>query len=482
MTHGGTSFGHWAGANSPGFAPDVTSYDYDAPINEFGQATPKYWELRNTLQKYSDKKLPNVPKAPASITSFNKIQLNEFAPLLCGTDSTAKGRYTFEEMNMGWGTMAYEVMLPATGKQSVLTMDAHDYAQVFIDGKFIGKTDRVKNERSIVLPTLDKPTKALIVVEGMGRINFGRAIKDYKGILGDVTLTVDDKISELTYKLKDFTSTTVPDTYEQALKAFTHKSANVQMLTGQNNNGIGYYRGYFNISKPGDTFINMEAFGKGLVYVNGHALGRYWHVGPQQTLYMPGCWLKKGRNEIIVLDVVGPYSKPEVFGQDKPELDKLNLEKSRLHNNPGDKLDLNSAAPAAQGSLKAGNGWQTIKFAAPAKGRLLTIVAESTQKGDDKVAIAEVYALGADGKRLSREAWTVKYADSEDILSGNNTADKAYDLQESTYWQTAKGATLPHRITIDLGANETITGIEILPRAEQDAPGAIKGYKVYVTK
>lgn len=197
---------------------------------------------------------------------------------------------------------------------------------------------------------------------------------------------------------------------------------------------------------------------------------------------MPGCWLKKGRNEIIVLDVVGPYSKPEVFGQDKPELDKLNLEKSRLHNNPGDKLDLNSAAPAAQGSLKAGNGWQTIKFAAPAKGRLLTIVAESTQKGDDKVAIAEVYALGADGKRLSREAWTVKYADSEDILSGNNTADKAYDLQESTYWQTAKGATLPHRITIDLGANETITGIEILPRAEQDAPGAIKGYKVYVTK
>ena len=481
MTHGGTSFGHWAGANSPGFAPDVTSYDYDAPINEYGQPTPKYWELRSTLQKYTDKKLPDVPKSPAPIINFNKIQLNEFAPLLCGTDSTAKGCYTFEDMNMGWGSMAYEVTLPATGKLSVLTMDAHDYAQLFIDGKFVGKTDRVKNERSIVLPALSKPTKALIVVEGMGRINFGRAIKDYKGILGDVTLTVDDSISELTYKLKDFTSTTIPDTYEQALHALTHKGANAQTLTGQNNNGIGYYRGYFMISKPGDTFINMEAFGKGLVYVNGNALGRYWHVGPQQTLYMPGCWLKKGRNEIIVLDIIGPYSKPEVFGQNKPELDKLNLEKSRLHNNPGDKLDLNSATPAAQGSLKAGNGWQTIKFATPAKGRLLTIVAESTQKGDDKVAVAEIYAIGADGKRLSREAWTVKYADSEDILSGNNTADKAYDLQESTFWQTAKGAALPHRITIDLGANETVTGIEILPRAEQDVPGAIKGYKVYVT-
>lgn len=97
------------------------------------------------------------------------------------------------------------------------------------------------------------------------------------------------------------------------------------------------------------------------------------------------------------------------------------------------------------------------------------------------MAVAEVYALGANGKRLSQEAWTVKYADSEDILSGNNTADKAYDLQESTYWQTAKGAALPHRITIDLGANETITGIEILPRAEQDTPGAIKDFKVYVS-
>ena len=68
----------------------------------------------------------------------------------------------------------------------------------------------------------------------------------------------------------------------------------------------GYYRGYFNLKKVGDTFINMEAFGKGQVYVNGHALGRFWQIGPQQTLYLPGCWLKKGKNEVIVLDVVGP--------------------------------------------------------------------------------------------------------------------------------------------------------------------------------
>lgn len=478
MTHGGTSFGHWAGANSPGFAPDVTSYDYDAPINEYGQPTEKFWLLRETMQKYSETKLPRVPKRPVQFISFPKVELSEFAPLLASVDSIANSRYTFEEMNMGWGIMAYEVKLPATHKTSVLTMNAHDYAQVFIDGKFVGKTDRVKNERSILLPALNKSTKAMIVVEGMGRINFGRAIKDYKGLIDNITLSANDSVSTLTYTPKNYMSMTIPDSYLQALHAFVNTS--VLNLEGQNKSKVGYYRGYFNVKKVGDTFINMEAFGKGLVYVNGHALGRFWHVGPQQTLYMPGCWLKKGRNEVIVLDVVGPYGKPSVFGQAKPELDKLNLEKSRLHNNPGDKLDLNSETPVASGSLNAGNGWQTVKLKTPCTGRYLTIVAESTQKGDDNVAIAEIYTRGNDGKRLSREQWTVKYADSEDIISGNNTADKAFDLQESTYWQTATAAPLPHRITIDLGSTRTITAIDILPRAEQGAPGAIKDYRVYV--
>ena len=88
MTHGGTSFGHWAGANSPGFAPDVTSYDYDAPINESGQTTPKFWELRNMMQKYNDgKKLPAVPKPIAQVISIPKIRLSEFSPLINGCDS-----------------------------------------------------------------------------------------------------------------------------------------------------------------------------------------------------------------------------------------------------------------------------------------------------------------------------------------------------------------------------------------------------------
>ena len=105
--------------------------------------------------------------------------------------------------------------------------------------------------------------------------------------------------------------------------------------------------------------------------------------------------------------------------------------------------------------------------------------ASSTQAGDDVVAVAEIYALGADGKRLSREPWTTKYADSENE-NGNHTGDKVYDLQESTYWQTIKGAGFPHLLVIDLGGEQTITGFEYLPRAEQGAPGSVKNYKIFV--
>jgi beta-galactosidase len=482
MTHGGTSFGHWAGANSPGFAPDVTSYDYDAPINEYGLATPKFWELRTMMQKYSDKKLPNVPKAPMGIITVPKFELTEFAPISEGIDKKEEGALkTFEEMNMGWGTMLYAASLPEIPVESQLTADFHDFAQVFIGDKYIGKIDRVKNEKSITLPPVKRGEALTILVEGMGRINFGRAIKDFKGIVSDVTITADistDLVTktpdtEMTLKPKRWNLATIPDDYETAVKALSAKT-NKNHAWGAR----GYYRGYFNLTKVGDTFLNFETWGKGQVWVNGHAMGRIWSIGPQQTLYIPGCWLKKGKNEIIVLDVVGP-KEAVVWGQAEPELNKLQLEKSNKHNNIGDKPDLNSDTPAAQGQFKSGNGWQTIKFANQKKGRLLCIEASSTQSGDDVVAIAEIYALGADGKRISREPWTTKYANSEDE-NGNHTGDKVFDLQESTYWKTIKGAGFPHLLVIDLGGEQTITGIEYLPRAEQGAPGSIKNYKIFV--
>ena len=511
MTHGGTSFGHWAGANSPGFAPDVTSYDYDAPINEWGLATPKFWELRKMMQKYDERGfplqggrkggLPAVPKAPMPIITVPKFELTEFAPLMSAMTEPVKGNLkTFEEMNMGWGTMMYSTRLPEITSQSELTGEFHDFAQVFIDQKYIGKIDRVKNEKSLTIPAIKKGEDLIIIVEGMGRINFGHAIKDFKGIIGNVTLTTETDDVEMVLTPKNWANVAIPDDYETAKKVLDMvKGVNDRVASGEVKGCVpalaltqgyegskklgdllkpGYHRGYFNLKKVGDTFLNFETWGKGQVWVNGHAMGRFWSIGPQQTLYVPGCWLKKGQNEVIVLDIVGPR-ETVVWGQAEPELNKLQLEKSNKHNNIGDKPDLNSATPVATGTFKAGNGWQTVKFNAPQKGRYLAIECLSTQKEGDRVAIAELYLQGADGKRLSREPWKTKYANSEDE-AGNNLGDKVFDLQESTYWQTEKGAAAPHLLVIDLGSVQNVTALEYLPRAEQGAPGSIKDFKIYL--
>lgn len=486
MTHGGTSFGHWAGANSPGFAPDVTSYDYDAPINEYGQATPKYWELRHTMEKYNDGgKLPAPPKAPMPVITIPKFVLTEYAPLGNGMGSSIQSRdiRSFEDMDMGWGIADYSTALPKIPVGSMLTLnEPHDFAQVFVDGKYIGKIDRVKNEKTLMLPPVEKGAELCIRIEAMGRINFGRAIKDYKGITKEVTISAEMDGHEASWNLKNWTIVPIPDNYETAVKALSvgtetskRTRQHAKLLTK-----AGYYRGHFTLRKPGDTFLNMEAFGKGQVYVNGHAIGRFWNIGPQQTLYLPGCWLKQGRNEVIVLDVVGPKGEPTSFGQDKPELDKLNLERTNKHNNPGDRPDLNSLTPVAQGTLDSGNGWQTVKFARPATGRYLAIEALSAQDGQEFAQIAELYALDNKGQRLSREPWTAKYADSESAEQENRTADKTFDLQESTYWSTMKGSPYPHLLVIDLGSEQTLTGIDYLPRAEQGAPGGVKDYKIFL--
>ena len=558
MSHGGTSFGHWAGANSPGFAPDVTSYDYDAPINEYGGTTEKFFKLRKMMQKYSKEPLPAIPAPPAMMISIPPFELTERADIILGADSLVMNSplLTMEDMDEGWGSMLYIATLPEISTESVLTLtECHDYAQVFVDTAYIGKIDRVRNEKSLRLPPVRKGQELKILVEAMGRINFGRAIKDYKGITESVTLTTEQDGHELSWNLKRWNIFTIPDNLATARRALDEAKALAAGGTQESSifKGSGYYRGYFTLKKTGDTFLNMEAWGKGQVYINGHAIGRFWSIGPQQTLYVPGCWLKKGKNEVIVLDVVGPSLQayapsiakalkhistkgktsqrslrtkahrsqgtdpdvktmpkasssqrglspvrddranalppvrdalpsihPSLFSQNHPELDKLNAEKSRLHNNPADCPDLNSVTPVAEGQFAPGNGWQTIRFTAPKKGRYVALQILSTHDGKDDVAIAELYLRDAEGNRLSRELWTVKYADSEEIHRGNFTGDKVFDLQESTYWRTARKVALPHLLVIDLGSEQTLSALDYLPRADQGAPGSIKSFKLFV--
>lgn len=324
MVHGGSSFGHWAGANSPGYQPDCSSYDYDAPISEAGHATPKFYELRDMLQEFSAEPLPEVPAA-LPVTTFDRFTLTQSAPLFANLPEpvqTDGDIHTFEEFDMGWGCALYRTNLKARNKPVTLTIDAHDYAQVFVNGVLMGRLDRRLGQKTIELPAQPDGARLDILVEATGRINYGRAIKDFKGIVAPVTIaheTADGGVEQKPmghwdiYLFPDDMATVAAQDYHDLV--IPEDATDIAYAPA-------YYRGTFTMETPADTYLDLSTWGKGQVWVNGHAIGRFWQIGPQQTLFMPGCWLKKGENEIIVLDVMGPQD-PSVAGLDEPILDQL---------------------------------------------------------------------------------------------------------------------------------------------------------------
>ena len=320
MTHGGTSFGQWAGANVPGYDPDCTSYDYDAPIDEQGATTEKYYQLRELLQKYSDVKFPAVPKAKP-IIEIPEVKFSEMAPLLrAGNMPEAQKSHDIKSMELfdqGYGSIMYSTTLPAIKAGALIQIrNMNDYGIVMIDGKQIGQLYRGnKAENTLRIPTDVKAGAQLdIFIEAMGRINYSKQIKDFKGITEGVEVYTTDGKNELTYNLKDWEVRLFPVSQDYNALNYIPTVADMKMPA--------YYRSSFNLSKVGDTYLDMSTWGKGMVWINGHNLGRFWKVGPQQTLYVPGCWLKKGKNEIVILDITGP-SKTSVKGLKKPVITEL---------------------------------------------------------------------------------------------------------------------------------------------------------------
>lgn len=183
----------------------------------------------------------------------------------------------------------------------------------------------------------------------MGRVNFDKSIHDRKGITKKVEVVNGDQVQEL----KGWTVYNLPPFYEFV------SQKNYQ--AGKPVDGPAYYKATFHLDKTGDTFLDMQTWGKGMVWVNGHAMGRFWEIGPQQTLYMPGCWLKEGDNEIIVLDLKGP-AEAKVVGVEKPILDMLREKAPETHRKDGQNLNLKAEKPVMTGTFKAGNGWQEVRF------------------------------------------------------------------------------------------------------------------------
>jgi beta-galactosidase GanA len=298
MFHGGTNFGFYAGANySDKYEPDVTSYDYDSPLDEAGRPTEKFWDIREMLAKYQPigEKLIEVPEENKFI-EIPEINFTESANLFVNlprpfSSQQPKPMEAFDQL---LGFILYRTKLIGPNSGTLKVTELNDYGLVFVDGNFVGTIDRTKKENSIVLPKTDVDNPILeILVEGMGRINFGQQLIDRKGITERVTLGG--------VTLMNWEIFTLPMN-ENYLSKIKYSVADTSLSPK-------FFRGSFLLNEIGDTFIDMSKWQKGIVWINGNNLGRYWNVGPQQRLYCPAPYLKKGKNEIVVFEMVGSSFK-----------------------------------------------------------------------------------------------------------------------------------------------------------------------------
>lgn len=293
VIHGGTNFGYTAGANSggKGYEPDVTSYDYDAPIDEQGKPTGKYMALRRLIGSYlpKGKKLPPVPE-PIPSYEIPSIGLSQFTSVWDNLPQPVNSVQPkpFEAYNQDYGFVLYTTELIGHKKGKLTVTDLHDYATVFLNGEYIGSLDRREGINSIDIPEskVDKPVLE-ILVEAMGRINFAQYLIDRKGITDRVTLNGMTLMNWKVYNLP------MDDKFIYSLRSSNRNPGKKGII----------FKGNFFLASAGDTFLDVSNFKKGVAWVNGHNLGRYWEIGPQKRLYCPASFLRQGSNEMMVFDL-----------------------------------------------------------------------------------------------------------------------------------------------------------------------------------
>lgn len=307
MFAGGTSFGWMNGANSDGknYQPDVTSYDYDVPVAESGELRPKFFQFRDLITQITGKTPPPPPAsiAPIAITAVTfKASASLWANLPVAR--VAPKPLSMEEVGQSYGYILYRTQLTGPAEGTLSLPGLHDYAQVYLDGKLQGVVDRRLDQTSLALhaESSGKGSRLDILVENTGRVNYGKKINGERtGLLETPTLAGKPVMGWSTYSLPMLSPSPLPYADEVC-------------------SGACYYRAHFIVDKPGDTFLDTGKLGKGMVWINGQPLGRFWDVGPQQTLYLPGPMLHAGENEILIFDLKGETGRT-VEGRLKPVLD-----------------------------------------------------------------------------------------------------------------------------------------------------------------
>ncbi|HEX9047339.1 MAG TPA: beta-galactosidase [Verrucomicrobiae bacterium] len=475
MAHGGTTFGLWSGCDRP-FKPDTSSYDYDAPISEAGWTTPKFFETRELFAKYllPGETLPEPP-APNPVVSFDAVELKQVAPLFENLPAPVKDEapQNMEAYDQGFGCILYRTQIPAGAAASLEAAAIHDFGYVFLDGKRVGILDRRSSAAKIVLPERTQAARLDILVEPMGRVNFGPEMADRKGLIGPVKLAGET--------LRDWDVFSIPLDADEISLLRPQKTPKLKFSTGKTDQPA-FWRGAFTLEKAGDTFLDLHSWGKGVVWVNGHCLARFWNIGPSQTAYAPGCWLHAGKNEIKILDYLGPENAV-VAGLAKPVLNELHPEKDfAAAHRPVVKLNLESAKPVHAGTFAAGGDTQDIKFEAPATGKFFCLEGLNALDGKPYAAVAELDLLDANGNAISHNGWTIAYVDSEEHIGEDGAAENAIDGQTANFWHTEwKNAQpdYPHRLVLNLGQSQTISGFRYVPR-QGSTSGRIKDYRIYM--
>jgi len=304
MFHGGTNFGFTAGANHyDSYAPTVTGYDYWALLDEAGRPTRKYHAVRRILGEQSD-----LPPVPAGAIPVIDLPADRF--IFTGSASVWKNLpQSLESASIKpmeqvgqylGGAVLYRTHVTGLGGGQLKIVEPHDVAQVYLDGVLLATLDRQQKQSTVDLPELPADAKGQldILVWALGHVNYGPKMLDYKGIT--------DRVELKHFTLAGWEIYPMPmDADQRAMLEFTDNIGS----------GPAYHRGEFTLAEDeiGDTFLDTRAFEIGAVWVNGHNLGRYWSTGPQQTLYCPGCWLRPGKNEILIFDMAS-NGQPKIAG------------------------------------------------------------------------------------------------------------------------------------------------------------------------
>jgi beta-galactosidase len=313
MFHGGTSFGFMNGANwdRKNYEPDVTSYDYDSPVSESGALTQKYFAFRDVIAKHRPGVAIPDPPAALPVIEVPEFDLTESAALWSNlpTPISVERPRSMETFGQSYGYILYrkKIKEPFIGELQI--HELRSYARIFVNGKLAGRLDRRKKQDRLRIEASGDSTLD-ILVEGTGRINFTTELRNERqGINGSVTLGGKELSGWQVFPLPmgDLSK-------QQFSKAIAETS-----------HGPAFYRGQFNLHDVGDTFLDTRGWGKGAVWINGHPLGRFWNLGPQQTLYVPASWLRKGANEVVVFAQDKPKTL-ELRGLRAPILDELGAE------------------------------------------------------------------------------------------------------------------------------------------------------------